>query len=75
MRAMPTDRRQALPELLALDQVEVAQPLLRLRLEHGIDFALDALCDAGGIIHQAGDLVEETVAGLGHGQAPETTFC
>src|SRR5437660_4078351 len=59
-------------ELLALDQVEVPQPLLRLRLEHGVDLALDALRDASGIVHQAGDLVEETVAGLGHGQAPKT---
>src|SRR5215471_6945511 len=59
-------------ELLALDQVEVAQPLLRLRLEHGVDLALDTLRDAGRIVHQAGDLVEETVAGLGHRQAPKT---
>ena len=32
----------------------------------GVDFALDPLGGAGGVIHQASDLVEEPVAGLGH---------
>src|SRR5262245_14049297 len=59
-------------ELLAFDQIEVAQPLLRLGLEHGVDLALDPLRDAGSIVHQARDLVEKAVAGLGHGSAPET---
>src|SRR6266540_5428316 len=54
-------------ELLALDQVEIAQPLLGLVLEHGVELALDALGDAGGVIHQAGDFIEEAVGGLGHG--------
>src|SRR5262249_54161140 len=55
-------------EFLALDEVEVAHPPLGLAPEHGIELALDPLRDAGGIVHEAGDFVEEPVAGLGHGE-------
>src|ERR1700733_746616 len=53
-------------ELLALDDVEVAQDLLGLVAHHRIDLALDALGGAGGVVHQAADLVEKPIAGLGH---------
>ena len=43
-----------------LDQVEIAQPALGLGLEHGVEFAPDALGDPGGVIHQPCHLVEET---------------
>src|SRR4051794_12476947 len=39
-------------EFLALDQIEIAQPALSLRAEQRIELALDAGCDAGGVIHQ-----------------------
>src|SRR5215472_16165470 len=53
-------------ELLALDQVEIGEPALGLGAEHGLDLAADTLRDAGGIVHQPRNLVEEAVAGLGH---------
>ena len=53
-------------ELLALDDVEVAQDLFGLIADYRVDLSLDALGGAGGIIHQASDLVEKPVAGLGH---------
>src|SRR5580704_17567415 len=53
-------------EFLALDQIEILQPALSLGAEQGVELAPDALRDAGGIVHQPRDLVEETVAGLGH---------
>src|SRR5580698_8433318 len=53
-------------ELLALDDVEVAQDLFSLVAYDGIDLALDALGGAGGVVHQAADLVEKPIAGLGH---------
>src|SRR5216683_6606694 len=53
-------------ELLALDDVEVAQDLFGLIADHGVDLTLDALGGAGGVVHQAPDLVEKPVAGLGH---------
>src|SRR5262249_24864233 len=55
-------------EFLALDEVEVAHPPLGLAPEQGIELALDPLRDACGIVHEAGDFVEEPVAGLGHGE-------
>src|SRR6267154_1225990 len=53
-------------ELLALDDVEVAQEFFGLVADHGIDLALDALGGAGSVVHQAADLVEKPIAGLGH---------
>src|SRR5947208_13996522 len=53
-------------ELLALDQIEVAQPALRLVAEHGVELTPHARRDAGGVVHQARHFVEKTVAGLGH---------
>src|SRR5262249_37294281 len=43
-------------------------PPLGLVLEHSVELALDPLRDAGGVVHEAGDLVEEAVAGLSHGK-------
>src|SRR5271169_4984400 len=57
-------------ELLALDDVEVAQDFLGLIAQHGIDLALDALGGAGGVVHQSSDLVEKSIAGLGHAKSP-----
>src|SRR5215469_10126712 len=54
-------------ELLALDQIEVGKPALRLAAEQGLDLAPHPLGDAGGIVHQPRDLVEEPIAGLRHG--------
>src|ERR1700716_4188159 len=53
-------------ELLALDDVEVAQDFFGLIADHRIDLTLDALGGAGGVIHQTPDLVEKPIAGLGH---------
>src|ERR1019366_7078264 len=53
-------------EFLALDDVEVAQDFFGLIADHGVDLALDALGGARGVIHQAPDLVEKPIAGLGH---------
>src|SRR6202011_5423852 len=53
-------------ELLALDDIEVAQDFFGLVADHGIDLALDTLSGAGGVIHQTPDLVEKPIAGLGH---------
>src|ERR1700736_1214194 len=53
-------------ELLALDDVEVAQKFFGLIAHQRIDLALDALGGARGVVHQAADLVEKTIAGLGH---------
>src|SRR6195952_950199 len=53
-------------ELLALDDVEVAQDFFGLVAHHGVDLALDALRGAGGVVHQAADLVEKPIVGLGH---------
>src|ERR1700682_6324866 len=53
-------------ELLALDDVEVAQDFFGLIADHRIDLALDALSGARGVVHQAPDLVEKPIAGLGH---------
>src|SRR6266851_5368731 len=53
-------------ELLALDDVEVAQDFFGLIADHRIDLTLDALGGTGGVIHQAPDLVEKPIAGLGH---------
>src|SRR5258705_13775477 len=53
-------------ELLALDDVEVAQDFFGLVADHRIDLALDALGSAGRVVHQAPDLVEKPIAGLGH---------
>src|ERR1019366_5035627 len=53
-------------ELLALDDVEVAQDFFGLIADHGVDLALDALGGARGVIHQTPDLVEKPIAGLGH---------
>jgi len=53
-------------ELLALDQIEITQDALGLVADHGIDLALDALGRAGGVVHQAADLVEKPIVGLGH---------
>src|SRR5229473_1383503 len=58
-------------ELLALDDIEVAQDFFGLIADHRIDLTLDALGGAGGVIHQAPDLVEKPIAGLGHlGESP-----
>src|ERR1700704_5369514 len=53
-------------EFLALDDVEVAQEFFGLVADHRVDLALDALRGAGGVVHQAPDLVEKPIAGLGH---------
>src|ERR1700690_1910063 len=53
-------------ELLALDDVEVAQDFFGLIADYGIDLALDALGGSGGVVHQAPDLVKKPIAGLGH---------
>src|SRR5438105_1846524 len=53
-------------ELLALDEVEVAQDAFGLVAHDRIDLALDALRGTGGVVHQAADLVEKPIAGLGH---------
>src|SRR6266481_8314305 len=53
-------------ELLALDDVEVAEDFFRLVADHRIDLALDALGGAGGVVHQTPDLVEKPIVGLGH---------
>src|SRR6185295_5713325 len=53
-------------ELLALDHIEVAQDPLGLIAHYRIDLALDALGGAGGVVHQAADLVKKPVRGLGH---------
>src|SRR6266852_8632786 len=46
-------------ELLALDDVEIAQDFFGLIADHRIDLALDALGGARGVIDQAPDLVEK----------------
>src|SRR5260370_35627475 len=53
-------------ELLALDDVEVAQEFFGLIADQRIDLALNALGGAGGVVHQAPDLIEKPIAGLGH---------
>src|SRR3569832_128174 len=53
-------------ELLTLDDVKIAQDLLGLIAHHGIDFALDALGGPSRVVHQTPDLVEKSIAGLGH---------
>src|SRR6266403_241295 len=53
-------------ELLSLDDVEVAQDFFGLVTDHGIDLALDALGSTRRVVHQAADLVEKPIAGLGH---------
>src|SRR6267154_3890960 len=54
-------------EFLALDQIEIPQPLLGLSLEQGIDLAPEPLGYAGGVVHQSRDLVEKAIGGLSHG--------
>jgi len=59
-------------ELLALDDIEVAQDFFGLIADHCIDLALDALGGPGGVVHQAPDLVKKPIAGLGHlGGSPD----
>src|ERR1700712_5383980 len=53
-------------ELLALDEVEVAQDALGLVADDRVDLSLDALGCAGGVVHQTADLVEKPIVGLGH---------
>src|SRR6185312_11952580 len=53
-------------ELLALDEVEVAQDALGLIADDRIDLALDALGGAGSVIHQTANLIKKPIAGLGH---------
>src|SRR6202012_3607926 len=55
-------------ELLALDEVHVAQEFLGLVAPERVDLALDALGGAGGVVHEPADLVEKPVVGLGHGE-------
>src|SRR5262245_25503841 len=57
-------------ELLALDDVEIAQEFFGLVAHHRVELALHALCRTRGVIHQATDLVEKPVVGLGHGETP-----
>src|SRR6201995_6177734 len=59
-------------ELLALDDVEVAQDFFGLVAPERVDLALDALRRARGVVHQAADLVEKPVVGLGHPRSPCT---
>src|SRR6478609_1745690 len=59
-------------EFLALDQIEIAQPAFSPGAEQRIELALDAGCDARGVIHQPRDFVEKAVAGLGH-RSPRST--
>src|ERR1700675_48345 len=54
-------------EILALDQVEIAQDALRLVAEQRLDLAPHALRGAGRVVHQPRDLVEKPVCGLDHG--------
>src|SRR5580704_6810491 len=53
-------------EILALDQVEIAQDALRLVAEQRLDLAPHALRGAGRVVHQPRDLVEKPVCGLDH---------
>src|SRR6185437_195015 len=55
-------------ELLAFDQIHVAQEFFGLVAPERVDLALDALGGAGGVVHQPADLVEKPVVGLGHGE-------
>src|SRR6516162_4976971 len=54
-------------ELLALDDIEVAQNLFGLVAPERIDLALDPLGCARGIVHQPSDLVEKPIGRLRHG--------
>ena len=54
-------------EILAVHHVEIAQDALGLMFEQGIELAPDALRHTGGVVHQAGHLVENPVLRLGHG--------
>src|SRR4051794_8312543 len=56
-------------EFLALDDIEIAQDFFGLVAHHRVDLALDALRRARSVVHQAADLVEKPVAGLGHRKA------
>ena len=48
------------------NNVEVAQEALRLAAEQRLELAPNALRNAGGVVHQPGDLVEEPVRRLHH---------
>src|SRR5579871_3915728 len=53
-------------EFLALHDIEVAQDFFGLVAHEGIDLALDALGRPGRVVHQAANLVEKPITGLGH---------
>src|SRR5262245_21743901 len=53
-------------ELLALDQIEVAQDAFGLIANDGFDLAPHARGGACSVVHQPRDLVEEAVGGLRH---------
>src|SRR5262249_51306112 len=55
-------------ELLAVDEVHVAQEFFSLAAPERVDLTLDALGGAGGVVHQPADFVEKPVVGLGHGE-------
>src|SRR5262245_6692077 len=56
-------------ELLALDQVEIAQDAFGLVANDGFDLAPHARGGAGRVVHQPRELVEEAVGGLRHHRA------
>mgnify|MGYP006915228687 CR=1 FL=1 len=53
-------------ELVAPDEVHVLQESLGLGLHDRVDLIAGPLHRTGGIRHQAGDIVEKLVVGLGH---------
>src|SRR5262245_7070249 len=57
-------------ELLALDQIEVAQDAFGLVANDGFDLTPHARGGACRVVHQPRDLVEEAVGGLRHHRFP-----
>jgi hypothetical protein len=53
-------------EFFTLDNIEVAQHALTLAADHAVYFALDALGSTGGVCHELGKFIKQTIGGLGH---------
>src|SRR5690606_24187334 len=49
-------------EILALDEVHVGDEPLRLRPDRGLDLTPHPVGDAGGVVHQAPEIVENPAA-------------